>query len=239
MRDVEGARVLALLGDSVTTDHISPAGDIALDSLRRAATWSSTASPKQDFNSYGSRRGNDRVMVRGTFANIRLKNLLVPGVEGGVTVHVPSGERMDDLRRGRALQGRGHAARGDRGQGVRQRQLARLGRQGHAAARRARGDRARATSASTARTWSGWACCRCSSSRAQSAESLGLSGRETLTIRGLAGELKPRQDVTVEVERADGSRASFVATARLDTPVEVNYYRNGGILQTVLRKLVA
>ena len=93
--------MLALLGDSVTTDHISPAGDIAADESRPAATCSRTACEKTDFNSYGSRRGNDRVMVRGTFANIRLKNLLVPGVEGGVTVHLPVGRADDHLRRGR------------------------------------------------------------------------------------------------------------------------------------------
>src|SRR4029453_5287398 len=92
--DVEGARLLALLGDSVTTDHISPAGDIAEDSPA-GRYLKSLGVPKKDFNPYGSRRGNDRVMVRGTFANIRLKNLMVPGVEGGLTIHVPSGERMD------------------------------------------------------------------------------------------------------------------------------------------------
>jgi aconitate hydratase len=92
--DIRGARILAILGDSVTTDHISPAGDIALDSPA-GRYLASKGVEKKDFNSYGSRRGNDRVMVRGTFANIRLKNLMLPGVEGGVTLHVPSGERMD------------------------------------------------------------------------------------------------------------------------------------------------
>ena len=164
---------------------------------------------------------------------------MVPGVEGGVTVHLPSGEQMDIYDAAERYKAEGTPLRGDRGQGVRQRQLARLGRQGPAAAGRARGDRRELRAHPPLATWSGWASCRCSSSRARALSPLGLTGRETLTIRGLAGELKPRQDVTVELERADGSRASLVVTARLDTPVEINYYRNGGILQTVLRKLVA
>ncbi len=110
LRDVVGARVLAMLGDSVTTDHISPAGSIQPDEPRRPRTCRSTACERRDFNSYGSRRGNHEVMVRGTFANIRLRNGLVPGVEGGVTEHLPTGERLSDLRRRRcATRGR-HAA---------------------------------------------------------------------------------------------------------------------------------
>ena len=178
-------------------------------------------------------------MVRGTFANIRLKNAMLPGVEGGVTIHVPSGERMDISDAAERYRAEGDAARGDRGQGIRQRLVARLGGQGPAAARRARGDRARATSGSTARTSSAWVSCRCSGRRARAPSRTALDGRETLTIRGLAGELRPRQDVTVELQRADSSRASLVVTARLDTPVEINYFKNGGILQTVLRKMLA
>ena len=124
-----------MLGDSVTTDHISPAGDIAEESpAGRYLRGKGVA--RKDFNSYGSRRGNDRVMVRGTFANIRLKNLMVPGVEGGVTVHLPepasSSRIYDAAERYRA---RGHAPGGGGGQGVRQRLVAGLGGQGHAAPR--------------------------------------------------------------------------------------------------------
>ncbi len=138
--DIKGARVLAVLGDSVTTDHISPAGDIAEaspagDFLKAAGV------KKTDFNSYGSRRGNDRVMVRGTFANIRLKNQLVAGVEGGVTLHLPERQANADLRRGDEIQRRQNAFGDSRRQRIRHRQLARLGGQGHAAPRRARSHR--------------------------------------------------------------------------------------------------
>ena len=131
-----GARVLALLGDSVTTDHISPAGVIRRGQSRRRTGCRSTASSPLDFNSYGSRRGNHEVMVRGTFANVRLRNRLAPGTEGGVTVHLPDGDADDDLRRGDAVRERGRAARRARGQGVRLGLVARLGGQGFEAARR-------------------------------------------------------------------------------------------------------
>ena len=177
-------------------------------------------------------------MVRGTFANIRLKNLMVPGVEGGVTVHVPSGERMDIFDAAERYRAEGHAPRGDRGQGVRQRLLARLGGQGDAAPRRARGDRGELRAHPSQQPGGHGRAARCSSRPGENAESLGLTGQERLTIAGLAGELRPRQDVTVAVERKDGTRSSFTVTARLDTPVEINYYGNGGILQTVLRKML-
>ena len=146
-QDVRGARVLALLGDSVTTDHISPAGSIKRDSPAGAYLQEQGVAPR-DFNSYGSRRGNHEVMVRGTFANIRLRNQLAPGArrspEGGVHLRTCSerARRADaDLRRGHALRAGRRPAGGARGQGVRLRLLARLGRQGHEAAWRARGDR--------------------------------------------------------------------------------------------------
>ena len=135
-RDIEGARLLAVLGDSVTTDHISPAGDIAEKSPAGRFLIASGAA-KKDFNSYGSRRGNDRVMVRGTFANIRLKNLMVPGVEGGVTVHQPSGERLDIFDAAMRYQKEGVPLVVLAGKEYGTRQLARLGGQGHAAPGRA------------------------------------------------------------------------------------------------------
>jgi len=236
LTDIVGARVLAVLGDSVTTDHISPAGDIALASP--AGRFLVTKGvEKKDFNSYGSRRGNDRVMVRGTFANIRLKNAMVPGVEGGVTVHVPSGERMDvydAAERYRAektplvvVAGKEYGSGSSRDWAAKGTLL--LGVRAVIAESYERIHRSNLV---------GMGILPLQFKAGESAESLGLTGHEKLTIRGLAGEIRPRQDVTVGVERKDGSKASFTVTARLDTPVDINYYRNGGILQTVLRKML-
>ena len=138
--DVEGARCLVMLGDSVTTDHISPAGAIRPDSPAGQYLIEHGVE-RREFNSYGARRGNHEVMVRGTFANVRLKNLLVPGSEGTWTVHLPGRRGGDDLRRRRALPRRGRADDRDRRQGVRLRLVARLGGEGPEPARRARGDR--------------------------------------------------------------------------------------------------
>jgi aconitate hydratase len=237
LADIVGARALLMLGDSVTTDHISPAGDIALASPAGRFLVANGVE-KKDFNSYGARRGNDRVMVRGTFANIRLKNLMLPGVEGGVTIHVPSGERMDVFdaaERYRAeatplvvLAGKEYGSGSSRDWAAKGPLL--LGVRAVIAESYERIHRSNLV---------GMGILPLQWKPGESAESHGLSGREAFTIRGLAGATKPRQDVTVEVEKADGSRASLVVTARLDTPVEVNYFRNGGILQTVLRKMLA
>ncbi len=234
--DILGARVLAVLGDSVTTDHISPAGDIALASPagRHLVEHGVT---KPDFNSYGSRRGNDRVMVRGTFANIRLKNAMVPGVEGGVTVHLPSGERMDIFDAAERYRAEGTplvvVAGKEYGSGSSRDWAAKgpllLGVRAVIAESYERIHRSNLV---------GMGILPLQLKSGATAESAGIRGREKLTIRGLGGELKPRQDVSVELEREDGSRSTLVLTARLDTPVEINYFRNGGILQTVLRKLV-
>jgi aconitate hydratase len=235
--DIVRARVLAVLGDSVTTDHISPAGDIALASPAGRFLVAHGVE-KKDFNSYGSRRGNDRVMVRGTFANIRLKNAMLPGVEGGVTVHVPSGERMDIYDAAERYKAEGTPlvviAGKEYGSGSSRDWAAKgtllLGVRAVIACSYERIHRSNLV---------GMGVLPLQFKPGESAESHGLTGRETLTIRGLAGELRPRQDVTVEVVRPDGGTASLVVTARLDTPVDINYYRNGGILQTVLRKMLA
>jgi aconitate hydratase len=237
LRDIVGARVLAVLGDSVTTDHISPAGDIALASPA-GRYLVSKGIEKKDFNSYGSRRGNDRVMVRGTFANIRLKNAMVPGVEGGVTVHVPSGERMDvydAAERYKAektplvvIAGKEYGSGSSRDWAAKGTLL--LGVRAVIAESYERIHRSNLV---------GMGILPLQFKPGESAESHGLTGHEKLTIRGLAGEIRPRQDVAVEVERKDGAKTSFAVTARLDTPVDINYYRNGGILQTVLRKMVS
>jgi aconitate hydratase len=176
-------------------------------------------------------------MVRGTFANIRLKNLMVPGVEGGVTIHVPSGEQLsiyDAAERYRAegtplvvVAGKEYGSGSSRDWAAKGTLL--LGVRAVLAESYERIHRSNLV---------GMGVLPLQFKPGQNAESAGLSGREALTIRGIAGEIRPRQDVTIDISRPDGSRASLVVTARLDTPVEINYYRNGGILQTVLRKML-
>jgi aconitate hydratase len=177
-------------------------------------------------------------MVRGTFANIRLKNAMLPGVEGGLTVHVPSGERMDIY----------DAAERYRAEGTPLVVIA--GKEYGSGSSRdwaAKGPLLLGVRAVIAMSYErihrsnlvGMGVLPLQFKSGESAESLGLDGRETLTIRGLAGELRPRQDVTVELSKPDGAKASLVVAARLDTPVEINYFKNGGILQTVLRKMLA
>ncbi len=236
LADVRDARILAILGDSVTTDHIAPAGDIAENSPA-GRYFKARGVEKKDFTTYGARRGNDRVMARATFANIRLKNFMVPGVEGGVTIHYPSVERMDIF----------DAAERYKAEGVPLVVLA--GKEYGSGSSRdwaAKGPMLLGVRAAIAESFErihrsnliGMGVLPLQFKPGQNAESLGLTGKERLTIQGISGKLTPRQDVTVEVERADGTKTSFVATARLDTPVEINYYRNGGILQTVLRKML-
>ncbi len=236
LTEIRDARVLAILGDSITTDHISPAGDIA-EASPAGRYLKARGVEKKDFNTYGARRGNDRIMVRGTFANIRLKNLMVPGVEGGVTIHVPSGERMDVY----------DAAERYRAEGTPLVVIA--GKEYGSGSSRdwaAKGPMLLGVRAAIAESYErihrsnlvGMGVLPLQFKPGQTSESLGLTGKERLTISGISGNITPRQDVTVQVERPDGTKTSFVATARLDTPVEINYYRNGGILHTVLRKMV-
>ena len=234
--DIRGARVLVLLGDSVTTDHISPAGDIPEDGpagrylIGRGVT-------KKDFNSFGSRRGNDRVMVRGTFANIRLKNLLVPGTEGGITVHFPDGERMsiyDAAMRYRAegvplvvVAGKEYGSGSSRDWAAKGTLL--LGIKAVLAESYERIHRSNLV---------GMGVLPLQFLEGQNAASLGLTGQEVLDISGLRDDIRPRTEVTVTAVTPAGPRRSFKVTARLDSAVEVNYYRNGGILPTVLRSLL-
>jgi aconitate hydratase len=233
--DVKGARVLVMVGDSVTTDHISPAGDIAADSP--AGRWlRERGVERKDFNSYGSRRGNDLVMMRGTFANIRLKNLLIPGSEGNVTIHFPSGEQVaiyDAAERYRTektplvvLAGKEYGTGSSRDWAAKGALL--LGVRAVLAESYERIHRSNLV---------GMGVLPLQYEAGQTAESLGLTGRETFDIEGLSRELKPGQTVEVKARREDGSTLTFQAIARLDTPVDVDYYRNGGILQTVLRSL--
>ncbi len=234
--DIRGARVLVLVGDSVTTDHISPAGDIALDSPA-GKYLGEHGIEKKDFNSYGSRRGNDRVMVRGTFANIRLKNLLVPGVEGGVTLHVPSGEQMSIF---------------DAAMRYRQEQVPLLviaGKEYGAGSSRdwaAKGTLLLGVKAVIAETYErihrsnlvGMGVLPLQFKPGENPASLGVTGQETYDIEGISGEIKPRQELTVKASVHGQPAKSFQVIARLDSAVEVNYYKNGGILQTVVRQMM-
>ncbi|MDX2177693.1 MAG: aconitate hydratase AcnA [Candidatus Sumerlaeia bacterium] len=235
IKPIKGARVLGLFADSVTTDHISPAGSIAKDSpagrylLERGVA-------KADWNSYGARRGNHNVMMRGTFANIRIKNGLVPGVEGNVTVHHPTGERLSFWdaaeryqREGTPLvilagkeygsgSSRDWAAKGPSLQGI------------HAAI-------AESYERIHRSNLVGMGILPLQFAPGESVASLGLDGTEAFDI-AIGEDLKPGQRVHVTATKADGSKKTFEAVCRIDTPVEIGYYRNGGILQTVLKNIL-
>ena len=233
--DVAGARVLALLGDSVTTDHISPAGDIARTSPAAAYLQACGVAPA-DFNSYGSRRGNHEVMMRGTFANIRLRNLLAPGTEGGVTIHLPGGEQMsiyDAAMRYREqgtplviLAGKEYGTGSSRDWAAKGTML--LGVRAVIAESFERIHRSNLI---------GMGVIPLQFIAGDSAQSLGLTGREVISIKGL--EEGAEREVTVTARREDGSDRQFKARVRIDTPKELDYYRHGGILQYVLRGLAA
>ena len=236
VEDIHGARVLALLGDSVTTDHISPAGSIAADSPAGRFLLGRGVE-RRDFNSYGSRRGNHEVMMRGTFANIRLKNRLLPGTEGGVTIHLPSGEEMSLYDAAMRYQDEGTplVVLGGRQYGT-----------GSSRDWAAKGVYLQGIRAVIAESYErihrsnlvGMGVLPLQFRPGEGAEELGLDGRETLDITGIAGELRPGQTVTVRAVRGDGSELVFEVVARLDTPVEVDYYRNGGVLHSILRRMI-
>jgi aconitate hydratase len=234
--EIRGARVLALLGDSITTDHISPAGSIAEESpagqylIEQGVT-------KKDFNSYGSRRGNDCVMVRGTFANIRLKNQLVAGSEGGVTVHFPDGERMwiyDAAMRYKqegvpliVIAGKEYGSGSSRDWAAKGTLL--LGIRAVLAESYERIHRSNLV---------GMGVLPLQFEEGENVASLALTGQEVFNITGLDDRIRPCSKVTVTTTSPGGVRRSFRAIARLDSAIEVNYYRNGGILPTVLRSLL-
>jgi len=236
LQPIQNARVLAMLGDSVTTDHISPAGDIAAKSPA-GAYLESRGVVKADFNSYGSRRGDDRVMVRGTFANIRLKNLLVPGVEGNATAHLPSGEQMSIFDAANRYQQDGVSlvvlAGKEYGTGSSRDWAAKgtllLGVRAVIAESFERIHRANLV---------GMGVLPLVYKPGETAESLGLTGRELFSIEGIDDSISARQELNLRAVADDGTEKRFTAIARLDTPVDVLYYKNGGILQTVLRNLV-
>jgi aconitate hydratase len=235
IRPIENARVLVYLGDSVTTDHISPAGSIDPDSAAGRYLIDSGVD-KRDFNSYGSRRGNHEVMVRGTFGNIRLRNQLVPGSEGAWTIHFPEKEEMTiyDASLKYAESGTPLVVLAGKEYGT-----------GSSRDWAAKGTTLLGVRAVIAQSYErihrsnlvGMGVLPLQFKDGQSARQLGLEGDETFTIKGLDDNLRPGQALTVVARRPDGDEKEFEVKARIDTPVEVDYYRNGGILQTVLRRL--
>ncbi|MCB9952273.1 MAG: aconitate hydratase AcnA [Planctomycetaceae bacterium] len=234
IESITGAKCLVSVGDSTTTDHISPAGAIKKDSPAGKYLQENGVEPVQ-FNSYGSRRGNDRVMTRGTFANIRLRNLLAPGTEGGVTTYLPTGEQMSifdaSLKYKEAgtplvvLAGKEYGTGSSRDWAAKGTYL--LGVQAVIAESFERIHRSNLV---------GMGVLPLQFREGESRESLDLDGTETFEI-ALDDQLKPRQAVEVTAKKANGEEVYFVTTCRIDTPVEVVYYRNGGILHTVLRQL--
>jgi len=235
LRNIRGARVLAVLGDSVTTDHISPAGSIPPDSPAGKYLIAHGVPPK-DFNSYGSRRGNHEVMMRGTWANIRLRNLLVPGTEGGWTLHFPQREQMtifDAAMRYKeenvplmVIAGKEYGAGSSRDWAAKGTRL--LGVQAVIAESFERIHRSNLL---------GMGVLPLEFRSGESRETLGLSGFEVYEIEGVEG-LEPRKTLRVRARDAGGKEKSFAVVARTDTPEEVTYYRHGGILQYVLRQML-
>jgi len=233
--DIRGARCLALLGDSITTDHISPAGAIKPDSPAGKYLLAKGVTP-QDFNSLGSRRGNHQVMMRGTFANIRLRNLMAPGTEGGVTLHQPSGERLSIYDAAMRYQAEGVPA------------IVIAGKEYGSGSSRdwaAKGPRLLGVQAVIAESYerihrTNLVCMGVLPLQfmaGENAASLGLTGYELFDIEGLDGG--NAKTVSIRAIPAEGGEKIFHAVVRIDTPNEVDYYRNGGILHYVLRKLAA
>jgi aconitate hydratase len=236
LSDISGARVLAIFGDSITTDHISPAGSIPVDSPAGQYLIQRGVDPR-DFNTYGSRRGNHEVMIRGTFANIRIKNLLLPGVEGGYTIHWDTGERttiFEACQRYKAsgaplvvLAGKEYGSGSSRDWAAKGTAL--LGVRAVIAESFERIHRGNLV---------GMGVLPLQFMPGENVQSLGLTGEEVFHIEGIA-DLTPRKVLTVRAVKPDGSERTFQVLARVDTPIEVEYYRHGGILPMVLRKMMS
>jgi aconitate hydratase len=234
--NITGARVLALFGDSITTDHISPAGSIPADSPAGKYLISNGVQPR-DFNSYGSRRGNDRVMTRGTFANIRLKNMMVPGVEGGITFHMLDGEQMSIYEAAMKYVQEGIPlviiAGKDYGSGS-SRDWA------------AKGTKLLGIKAVIAESFErihrsnlvGMGVLPLQFMRGENATSLEITGNELFNVEGLDDHISPNSKVTIRMTRNDQSVVYFNAVVRLNTTIEVDYYRNGGVLTTVIKGML-
>lgn len=234
--DIEHARVLAVFGDSITTDHISPAGNIKASSPA-GLYLQSLGVPPEDFNSYGSRRGNHEVMMRGTFANIRIKNEMLGGEEGGNTLHQPSGERLSIYDAAMRYQAEGVPL------------VVIAGKEYGTGSSRdwaAKGTNLLGVKAVIAESFErihrsnliGMGVLALQFVGEQTRQSLGLNGTERLSIRGLSSDIRPHQLLTVEVVRSDGSHGTFQVLCRIDTLNEVEYFKAGGILHYVLRQLI-
>jgi aconitate hydratase len=240
---IQGARALGVFGDSVTTDHISPAGSIKEDSP--AGKWlKENGVQKADFNSYGSRRGNHDVMMRGTFANVRIKNLMIPPkadgtrVEGGLTIHQPSGEQLSIYDAAMKYIDAGAPTMIFAGEEY-----------GTGSSRdwAAKGTQLLGVKAVVARSFErihrsnlvGMGVLPLQFTGSDSVQSLGITGEETYDLEGLGNDIKPQQEVTLVIHRKDGQTQRVPVLLRIDTPIEVDYYKHGGILPFVLRSLLA
>ena len=236
VRGIEHARALAIFGDSVTTDHISPAGAIKKQSPAGQYLMEQDIKP-EDFNSYGSRRGNDRVMTRGTFANVRIKNLMLPGVEGGETVHQPSGERLaifDAAARYAKeetpliiIAGQEYGTGSSRDWAAKGTQL--LGVRAVVASSYERIHRSNLV---------GMGVLPLQFLEGTNAASLQLDGTETYDVLGLSEKIKPAQELTLRITRKNGELKEILVKLRIDTAIEIDYYQHGGILPYILRQLL-
>ncbi|HTV41549.1 MAG TPA: aconitate hydratase AcnA, partial [Candidatus Sulfotelmatobacter sp.] len=237
IREIKGARPLAIFSDSVTTDHISPAGSIKKSSPAGKYLIENGVAPG-DFNSYGSRRGNDRVMTRGTFANVRIKNLMVPGVEGGVTKFQPGGQQMSIYDAAMKYQSGGVPLVILAGQEY-----------GTGSSRdwAAKGTNLLGVKAVVAQSFErihrsnlvGMGVLPLQFNDGVNAQTLKLDGTETYDVLGLDAGLKPQQELTLRITRANGQSENIPVNCRIDTPIEIDYYQHGGILPYVLRQLIA
>ena len=236
LKEIKGARVLALLGDSVTTDHISPAGSIEKNGpAARYLTNNDVA--QKDFNQYGARRGNHEVMMRGTFANVRLKNFLAPGTEGGVTVHLPDKKQMSIYDAAMQYQKEGVPL------------IVIAGKEYGTGSSRdwaAKGPRLLGIKAAIAETFErihrsnliGMGIVPLQFKSGENLKSLGLTGFEKFDVAGISAGLKLRQELIVKATSDEGKVTEFKVICRIETPAELDYYRHGGILEYVLRQLL-
>ncbi len=236
LKDIRGARALAVLGDSVTTDHISPAGSIPIDSPAGKYLIEHGVAPK-DFNSYGARRGNHEVMMRGTFANVRLRNQMAPGTEGGWTVHLPDKTQTTIYDAAMQYKNEGTPL------------LVLAGKEYGSGSSRdwaAKGSRLLGIEAVIAESYErihrsnlvGMGVLPLQFRQGENPATLGLTGFETFDIGGIAGGIKPGMLVRIRARSENGQEKTFQAVSRIDTPYEIHYYQHGGILQYVLRQLI-
>ncbi len=239
IQKIEKARALMVLGDSVTTDHISPAGSFKKDTPAGRYLMQNGVEPK-DFNSYGSRRGNDRIMTRGTFANVRIKNLMLGGTEGGYTLNLLTGSKdpvaVYDAAEAYKAAGVPLVVIGGKEYGT-----------GSSRDWAAKGTALLGVKAVICESFErihrsnlvGMGVLPCCFEEGTTAQSLGIDGTETFTLHGLSESIQPRSKIELEITKSDGSSKRVPIVVRIDTPIEVEYYRHGGILPYVLRQIVA